>query len=109
MKKSKIMAFYEDSEDELEAMACCGGIYDIDSKEAERRIRKAQIFQEEGKSKEFCETQYYNTVYKDNYYIHIISPNHFFADLAQFWSENDSIRNIGFKSENILIKPKNFT
>ena len=29
--------------------------------------------------------------------------------MAQFWSENDSIRNIGFKSENILINPENIT
>ena len=29
--------------------------------------------------------------------------------MAQFWSENDSIRNIGFTSDNILIKPENFT
>ena len=67
------------------------------------------VFKEEGKSKEFCETQYYNKVYKDNDYRNIIRAKHFFADLAQFWSENDSIRNIGFKSENILIKPESIT
>ena len=88
---------------------CKSRMFDLNSKEAERIIRKAQIFKEEGKSKEFCETHYYNKVYKENDYIDIISPNHFFADLAQFWSQNDSERNIGFKSYNILIKPKNFT
>lgn len=39
-----------------------------------------------GKSKEFCETEYYNKVFKTNsqQYVRL---NHFFADLAQFWSE----------------------
>ena len=60
------MAYDEDSEDELEAMDFLGGVYNINSKKAERIIRKAQIFKEEGKSKEFCETHYYNTVYKEN-------------------------------------------
>jgi len=97
----------EDSDDDDEKLD--GGVFDINSKEAERIIRKAQIFKEEGKSNEFCETHYYNKVHKENDYIDIISYNHFFADLAQFWSQNDSERNIGFKSDNILIKPKNLT
>ena len=71
---------------------------------------KAHIFKNEGKSKEFCETHYYNSIYKNNDNSNLIKPSHFFADLAQFWSENDdAIRNIGFKSENILLKPKNST
>jgi len=96
----------------MKAEKCCDyddDLFGVDSNEAEKIIRKAQIFKEEGKSKEFCETQYYNQVFKDNDYSYIINPNHFFADLAQFWSENDSIRNIGFKSENILIQPNNIT
>ena len=83
--------------------------FDVDNEEARIINAKAQIFKEEGKSKEYCETQYYNQVYKDNDTKYLIKANHFFADLAQFWSENDSIRNIGFKSDNILIKPNNFT
>ena len=51
--------------------------------------------------------QYYNKVFK-NTNIFII-PNHFFADLAKYWSESDSIRNEGFKSDNILIKPQSIT
>ena len=84
-------------------------LFSIDNESAKRINAKAQIFKEEGKSKEFCETQYYNQVYKQNDYKNRINNNHFFADLAQFWSENDSIRNQGFKSENILIKPDNIT
>ena len=83
--------------------------FDFDDESARIINAKAQIFKEEGKSKEYCETQYYNQVYKNNDYKNRISYNHFFADLAQFWSENDSVRNIGFKSENILIKPNNIT
>ena len=85
------------------------GLFEVDNESAEMINAKAQIFKEEGKSKEFCETHYYNQVYKNNDYRNILRPNHFFADLAQYWSENDSIRNIGFKSENILIKPENIT
>ena len=84
-------------------------IFEVDALNAKMINAKAQIFKEKGKSKEFCETQYYNQVYKNDDYRNIIRPNHFFADLAQFWSENDSIRNIGFKSENILINPANLT
>ena len=83
--------------------------FDVDNESAKIINAKAQIFKEEGKSKEFCETQYYNQVYKNNDYKNIIRPNHFFADLAQFWSNNDSIRNTGFKSDNILLKPENIT
>ena len=90
-------------------MAAPRELFDVDDEDAIRINAKAQIFKEEGKSKEFCETQYYNQVYKNNDYKNILRPNHFFADLAQFWSENDSIRNIGFKSENILINPENIT
>ena len=74
---------------------------------AERINIKAQLFEEEGKSKEYCETQYYNKVFKTTDIF--IRPNHFFADLAKYWSESDSIRNEGFKSDNILIKPENLT
>ena len=84
-------------------------MFSVDNESAKMINAKAQIFKEEGKSKEFCETQYYNQVYKNNDYRNIIRANHFFADLALYWSENDSIRNIGFKSENILIKPENIT
>ena len=84
-------------------------MFNVDNEIAKMINAKAQIFKEEGKSKEFCETQYYNQVYKNNDYRNIIRANHFFADLALYWSENDSIRNIGFKSENILIKPENIT
>ena len=84
-------------------------IFEVDQKSAKMVNAKAQIFKEEGKSKEFFETKYYNQVYKTNDYKNIIRANHFFWDLAQFWSENHSIRNIGFKSENMLIKPENIT
>ena len=84
-------------------------MFDIDDESAKIINAKAQIFKEEGKSKEYCETHYYNQVYKNNDYRNRISYNHFFADLAQFWSENDSVRNTGFKSDNILIKPNNIT
>ena len=91
------------------AMKTSANLFSIDNESAKMINAKAQIFKEEGKSKEFCETQYYNQVYKNNDYRNIIRANHFFADLALFWSENDSIRNIGFKSENILMKPENIT
>ena len=85
------------------------GLYDMDQAVADRINAKAQLFKEEGKSKEFCETHYYNKVYKNTDSKFIVSPNHFFADLAKYWSENDSTRNIGFKSDNILLKPDNLT
>ena len=96
------------------AIKCCLMDYDYDEFDVDDNIAKeinlkAQIFKEEGKSKEFCETQYYNKVYKNNDYKDIISYNNFFADLAKYWSENDSKRNIGFKSENILLIPNNIT
>ena len=69
---------------------------------------KTQLFKEEGKSKEFCEKQYYNKVFKNTNSQKFVRLNHFFPDLAQFWSENDSLRNTGFKSDNILIKPENW-
>ena len=84
-------------------------MFDVDDESAKIINSKAQIFKEEGKSKEYCETHYYNQVYKNNDYRNRISYNHFFADLAQFWSQNDSERNKGFKSDNILIKPNNIT
>ena len=84
-------------------------LFDINKEEAEIINVKKNIFKEEGKSKEYCETQYYNQIYNQNDSNYIIMPNHFFADLAEFWSKNDAIRNIGFKSENILIKPENIT
>ena len=96
---------------DIDECCCClkEEAFEIPIEFAEEINMKAQIFKEEGKSKEYCETQYYNQVYKDNNYKNIISPNHFFADLAQFWAESDSLRNIGFKSDNILIKPNNIT
>ena len=85
-------------------------LFDIDEKEAERINVKAQLFKEEGKSKEYSETQYYNKVYQNIDSKNLVNPNNFFADLAQFLSENiDSERNIGFKTDNILTKPDNFT
>ena len=85
------------------------GLFSVDQRTADRINVKAQLFKEEGKSKEFCETQYYNKVYNNSDSKLFVIPNHFFADLAQFWSENDSIKNIGFKTDNILIKPNNLT
>ena len=85
------------------------GLFGVDQGMADRINAKAQLFKEEGKSKEYCETQYYNKVFKNTDSKSIISPNHFFADLAKYWSENDSIRNIGFRTDNILIKPQNLT
>ena len=99
-KKAKTRRLMEEEDDDL---------FEFDDEEAEKIIKRSKIFKEEGKSKEFCETQYYNQVYKNNDYNNIIKANHFFADLAQFWSQSDSIRNIGFKSDNILIKPENIT
>jgi hypothetical protein len=40
-----------------------------------------------GKSKEFCETEYYNKVFKNTNIQQYVRSNHFFADLAQFLSE----------------------
>ena len=75
---------------------------------ADKINAKAQLFKEEGKSKEFCETHYFDKVFKNSAIF--IESNHFFADLAQFWCKNnDSERNIGFKTDNLLTKPKNFT
>ena len=90
-------------------LANSSGVFDVSDEYAKRRNAKEQLFKEEGKSKEYCETHYYNKVYHQNDYSNIIKPNHFFADLAKYWSENDSIRNIGFRTENILIKPENLT
>ena len=84
-------------------------LFSVPQEAAERINAKAQLFKEEGKSKEFCETQYYNKVFKNTDSKSFINPNHFFADLAEYWSQNDSIRNIGFKSDNILINPNNLT
>ena len=118
-KKAKMRALdYEKDEiiDECcykRAIKCCDyddDLFGVDSNEAEKIIRKAKYLKKKENPKNFVKhTQYYNQVFKDNDYNSIINPNHFFADLAQFWSENDSIRNIGFKSENILIKPNNIT
>jgi hypothetical protein len=84
-------------------------MFEIPQEAADRINIKAQLFKEEGKSKEFCETQYYQKVYKNTDSKNLITPNHFFADLAQYWSETDSDKNIGFKTDNILINPQNFT
>ena len=82
--------------------------YDRD--EADIINAKAQLFKEAGKTKEYCETQYFNKVYKNTNSSYFVRPKNFFADLALFWSENiDSERNIGFKTENILTKPDNIT
>jgi len=91
------------------AMPMENALFDVDDDMANRINAKAQLFKEEGKSKEFCETQYYNKVFKNTDSRSIVTPNHFFADLAKYWSENDSVRNIGFKTDNILIKPQNLT
>ena len=83
--------------------------FDVDDDIAERINEKSQLFKEQGKTKEYCETQYYNRVFKNSDSNSRVKPNHFFADLAKYWSENDSIRNIGFKTDNILTKPNNLT
>ena len=84
--------------------------FDIDEDDAKIINAKAQLFKESGKTKEYCETQYFNKVFKNSNNSSLIKPTNFFADLALFWSENiDSERNIGFKSENILTKPDNIT
>ena len=65
-------------------------------------VIKANLNKEKGKVKEYCETHYYNKVFNNSNYL--ISNSHFFADLAEFFSNNiNSIRNQGFKSENILL------
>ena len=47
----------------------------------------------------------YNTIIKD-----LKNTNsQKLIDLTNFWRENDSLRNTGFKSDNILIKPENLT
>ena len=98
-KKAKKKMYY--------SKACESNLFSVSGYAAERINIKAQLFEEEGKSKEYCETQYYNKVFKTTEIF--IRPNHFFADLAKYWSESDSIRNEGFKSDNILIKPENLT
>ena len=89
-----------------EKMMC----YDDDLIEDEKIIVKANLNKERGKVKEYCETHYYNQAFINNNYNSVISNNHFFADLAEFFANNiNSIRNKGFKSENILLNPINFT
>ena len=83
--------------------------FDVDDDIADEINEKVKLFKEQGNAKEYCETQYYNKVFKNIVNNSIVEPNHFFADLAKYWSENDSIRNIGFKPDNILIQPKNLT
>ena len=114
MKKMILMLIYvhiQLKKNVKKIKSCCKKeeSFEVSEDYAKEINMKTQIFKEEGKSKEYCETQYYNKVYKDNDYNNIIRPNHFFADLAQFWSEGDTIRNIGFKSDNILLKPNNIT
>ena len=114
MKKMILMLIYAHiqlKKNVKKIKSCCKKeeSFEVSEDYAKEINMKTQIFKEEGKSKEYCETQYYNKVYKDNDYNNIIRPNHFFADLAQFWSEGDTIRNIGFKSDNILLKPNNIT
>jgi len=104
MAKNRIMSCKKSMPMEME-----NGLFDVDGDMANRINAKAQLFKEEGKSKEFCETQYYNKVFKNTDSKSIVTPNHFFADLAKYWSENESVRNIGFKTDNILIKPQNLT
>ena len=109
-KKKKIKNIYNKHNNNMNNNNIFKNSYFAVSEDDAYRINtKAQLFKEEGKSKEYCETQYYNKVYKDTDNISFVKPNHFFADLAQYWSENDSIRNIGFKSDNILLKPESLT
>ena len=68
------------------------------------------LFQETGKSKEYCETHYYNSVYSRNSPKNFVKANSFYADLANFWANNtECLRNTGFHTDNFLIRPDNFT
>ena len=79
-----------------------------DSYYESNKVININLNKEKGKVKEYCETHYYNKVFNNSNYL--ISNSHFFADLAEFFSNNiNSIRNQGFKSENILLKPNNLT
>ena len=70
---------------------------------------KNNLFKEGGKSKEYCETHYYNTPYKNMYSTNYVRSDEFYADLATFWSENvECLRNKGFYTEHFLIRPENF-
>ena len=107
-KKKKCMRELEEDEEDIGFGEEGGRNFFYSKNEANKIIAKTQLFKEEGKSKEFCETQYYNKVYKDTNVF--INPTHFFADLAQFWWQNaDTLRNVGFKTDNILTKPNNLT
>ena len=73
-----------------------------DSYYESNKVININLNKEKGKVKEYCETHYYNKVFNNPNYL--ISNSHFFADLAEFFSNNiNSIRNQGFKSENILL------
>ena len=82
-KKKKCMRELEEDEEDIGFGEEGGRNFFYSKNEANKIIAKTQLFKEEGKSKEFCETQYYNKVYKDTNVF--INPTHFFADLAQFW------------------------
>ena len=85
-KKKKCMRELEEDEEDIGFGEEGGRNFFYSKNEANKIIAKTQLFKEEGKSKEFCETQYYNKVYKDTNVF--INPTHFFADLAQFWCQN---------------------
>ena len=59
-------------------------LFSVDQNTADRINAKAQLFKEEGKSKEFCETHYYNKVYKNTDSKSFIRPNHFFDKTKSF-------------------------
>ena len=67
------------------------------------------LYKNVGKTKEYCETHYYNQIYNKENNKNLISSNHFFADLAQFWTDKNSDKNLNFNTENILIRPNNLT
>ena len=67
------------------------------------------LYKKVGHTKEYCETHYYNKIYNKENNKYLISSNHFFADLAQFWLNKDCDKNINYNSQNILIRPNNLT
>ena len=61
MAKKVAMAPYEAKC--FSAMPASDGLFSVDQGMADRINMKSKLFKEEGKSKEFCETQYYNKVF----------------------------------------------
>ena len=104
---------YEDEEmddEESEKSSKSRSVFNIkENSRMKLDVINENLYEKIGKTKEFCETHYYNKIYNKNKNKYLISSNHFFADLAQFFLDKNNDKNKGFNTENILIKPNNIT